>query len=523
MPLLIPHSSSREHVRTVNDRVMATVVLTTLNSRYTHSSLALRYLFANMKELQSSTCILEFTINESIQSIAEALLDQEPQIIGIGVYIWNASEVHALMEILQKIAPHIRIVLGGPEVSHEPFRIAFDRADVIIQGEGDLAFYATCKKLLSHTPLPKIIPPSVVDLATITLPYDYYTDEDIANRYIYVEASRGCPFSCEFCLSSTDDKVRNFNTDLLLEAFERLWQRGVRNFKFIDRTFNLNIRIATRLLDFFLSKPPPYFAHFEVVPDHFPHTLKSKISQFPAGALQLEIGIQTLNPAIALTIDRPLQLEKIKSNIRFLEKETSAHLHLDLIVGLPGESLQSFADNLNLLCSLSQSEIQIGILKKLSGTLMHRHDAQYGMIYSDTPPYDILQNTLLNYKEIQKMKRFARFWDLIYNSGNFANTFTLIHKNSTVFDGFYALSDFIYMQTNSTWKIALDRLNTLLFEYFTSVCNYDPHEVAATMVQDILSVKGRALPKVIAPYCNTPKTARTTAISAHNKRQQKHT
>ncbi len=501
---------------------MQTIVLTTLNSRYTHSSLALRYLYANMKELQDTTTIIEFTINESIQSIAEALLDQKPHIIGIGVYIWNATQVHDLIEILKKVAPHISIILGGPEVSYEPFRVNFDRADVIIQGEGDLTFYATCKNLLSHTPVPNIIPPSLVDLSAISLPYAYYTHEDISSRYIYVEASRGCPFSCEFCLSSMDAKVRNFDIDALLEAFEMLWSKGVRNFKFIDRTFNLNMSIATRLLDFFLSKEPPYFAHFEVIPDHFPDILKTKIVQFPRGALQLEIGIQTLNPTIAANISRPLNIEKITKNIRFLESETAAHLHLDLIVGLPGEDLQSFAHNLNTLCSLTRSEIQIGILKKLSGTVMNRHDDAYGMIYSDTPPYDILKNNLLSYKEIQKMKRFARFWDLIYNSGNFTNSFALIHHECSVFDGFYALSAYIYTQTQSTWKISLERLSTLLFEYFTSTCKFDPEYVAAMMVKDLLSLKGRAVPKSILRHYNATQTVDSTTLSSRNRRQQKH-
>ncbi len=502
---------------------MKTIILTTLNSRYTHSSLALRYLYANMNELQSSTCILEFTINESLQTIAEALLDRQPKIIGIGVYIWNATQVHALLEILKKVAPHVTVILGGPEVSYEPFRVNFDRADVIIQGEGDVAFYATCKTLLADGVIPsRIVKPSQVELSRLTLPYAFYNQNDITNRYIYVEASRGCPFSCEFCLSSIDEKVRNFDTNKLLEAFETLWNRGVRNFKFIDRTFNLNVHIANRFLDFFLSKEPPYFVHFEVIPDHFPDTIKEKISRFPAGSLQLEIGIQTLDPAIANTIGRPLRLEKIKQNIGFLHHKTKAHMHLDLIVGLPGESLAGFGNNLNVLCALTDSEIQIGILKKLSGTVMGRHDAQYGMIYSDTPPYDILQNDRLSFKEIQKMKRFARFWDLIYNSQNFKNTFPLIHTDTTVFDGFYALSEWIYSQTQSTWKISLERLSTLLFEYLTSTCKFDPEYVATVMVKDILCVKGRRIPKTIRHHYHTPVSAPSTTLLPHNKRQQKH-
>ncbi len=499
---------------------MKKIVLTTLNSRFTHTSLALRYLYANMQELQENTCILEFTINEAVQSIAESLLDESPEIIGIGVYIWNAAEVKELIEIIKKIAPKTKIVLGGPEVSYEPFRVNFDNADVIIQGEGDLQFYSTCKTLLANEVIAsKIIKPTQVDLSQVTMPYEFYSKSDIKNRYIYVEASRGCPFSCEFCLSSIDEKVRNFNTNTLLEAFEVLWNRGVRNFKFIDRTFNLNMKIANQLLDFFLSKEPPYFAHFEVIPDHFPDSIKEKIAFFPSGSLQLEIGIQTLDPKIAINISRPLKLEKIKENITFLQNETKVHMHLDLIVGLPGETLEGFGKNLNELTELTTSEIQIGILKKLSGTVMNRHDATYGMTYSDTPPYDILKNDLLSYKELQKMKRFARFWDLIYNSGNFKNTFSLIHANTTVFDGFYALSEWIYTQTLSTWKISLDRLNELLFNYFVSTCNMKAEDVTDVMIKDIISLRGRGIPKVLKPYVKENINASSKTASKINRRQ----
>jgi radical SAM superfamily enzyme YgiQ (UPF0313 family) len=499
---------------------MKKIVLTTLNSRFTHSSLALRYLYANMQELQKNTCILEFTINEAIQSIAEKILDASPQIIGIGVYIWNASEVKELIEILKKVAPETTIVLGGPEVSYEPFRVNFDHADVIIQGEGDLEFYTTCKSLLANEAIAsRIIKPSLIDLSQIALPYEYYNQSDIDNRYIYVEASRGCPFSCEFCLSSMDEKVRNFDTDTLLIEFEKLWRKGVRNFKFIDRTFNLNMKIANALLDFFLSKEPPYFAHFEVIPDHFPDSIKAKIAQFPAGSLQLEIGIQTLDPQIAINISRPLKLQKIKENITFLQNETKAHMHLDLIVGLPGESLEGFGANLNALCKLTRSEIQIGILKKLSGTVMNRHDNVYAMVYSNTPPYDILKNDLLSYKEIQKMKRFARFWDLIYNSGNFKNTFELIHANSTVFDSFYALSEWIYTQTQSTWKISLERLSELLFNYLV-LNKQDPLQVSTVMLKDILTLKGRSVPKVLKPYLKEDIHVNSKTASKVNRRQK---
>jgi len=502
---------------------MKKIILTTLNSRYSHTSIALRYLYANMKELQSETKILEFVINENVQSVAEKILDESPDIIGIGVYIWNAADVHDLLEIIKKVSPQTQVILGGPEAGYLPHRVNFDKADYIVQGEGDLLFYEICDAILNaNPPEERIIKAPMVDLKKVELPYAYYSDNDVQNRHIYVEASRGCPFLCEFCLSAIDEKVRSFDLDVLLKEFEILWQRGARNFKFIDRTFNLNIKTANRLMDFFLSKAPPYFAHFEVVPDHFPDSLKERISKFPPASLQLEVGIQTLDSAIAANISRPLKMDKIRENLAYLENETNAHMHVDLIVGLPGETLEGFGKNLNVLSSLVQSEIQIGILKKLSGTTMNRHDREAGMVYSDKPPYDVLKTGAVSFKEIQRMKRFARFWDLIYNSGNFTHSIVLLWENDTVFDAFFAFSEWIYLQTASTWKISLERLAKLFFDYLTSEKGMEEERVAASMISDFMKVKGRKLPVFLKGCQYQSDTSEQVTSSTFNKRQIRH-
>ena len=496
------------------------IILTTLNARFTHTAFGLRYLYANMRELKESTEIMEFTINDALQSIAEKLLFSSPSIIGIGVYVWNVAEARELVHILKKVSPQTKIVLGGPEVSYAPFRVNFDAADHIIQGEGDVAFYELCKSILARQPRERVIPISLPKLKELALPYRYYSDDDIKNRYIYVEISRGCPFECEFCLSSMDEKVRAFNLEAVLAEFEILWQRGARNFKFVDRTFNLNMKAANAILDFFLSKEPPYFAHFEVIPDHFPESLRKKIVAFSGGALQLEIGIQTLNAEVAKRISRILNLQKIEENIRFLEENTSAHIHLDLIVGLPGESLESFGANLDKLMSISSCEIQIGILKKLSGTHISRHDESYGMVYSDIPPYDILKNSELSFEDIQKMKRFARFWDLSYNSGNFKRTMPLFWQDESVFENFYAFSLWAYAQTDSTWKISLERLGELLFKYLRDVKSLEPKTVANAMLEDMLKLKGRALPPYLKAFARNKRVNAKSGSAGFNKRQQ---
>ncbi len=495
------------------------ILLIAINSRYTHTSIGLKYLYANLKELQSQTEILEFVINEQAQTLAEKILLYKPKIVGIGVYIWNVLDVHNLIEIIKKVSPDTKIVLGGPEVSHIPFRVNFSLADFIIQGEGEISFYELCLDIFENkNDLKKIIKAKMPNLKDLELPYKYYDEHDIKHRYMYAEASRGCPFECEFCLSAIDEKVRHFDMDRLLKEFEDLWQRGARNFKFIDRTFNLKIKHANQLMDFFLSKDKTYSLHFEVIPDHFPDILKKRILEFPPATLQLEVGIQTLNPKILDNINRRMDLLKVKKNLEFLENESKAHLHVDLIVGLPGESIESFANNLNKLKQMVNCEIQIGILKKLSGTTLHRHDQKYGMIYSDKPPYDILQNNHFSFDMIQKMKRFARFWDLVYNSGNFQKSVDFIFEDD-VYKGFFYFSEWIYKQSESTWQISLNRLSEYIFDYLTSYKSMDKKKIAESILDDIIKVKGRKIPGFLRTHIKHIPDLRQNEISSHNKRQ----
>ena len=219
----------------------AKILLTTLNARYMHSAFGLRYLYANLGEQQSAAELIEFTIQEQPLSIAEKLLSYQPEVIGFSVYIWNVSEIEAVVGLLKSIKPEIRIILGGPEVSHSPdLPKLCDLADYVIAGPGEQDFRELCEKLLQgEHPQTKYIDGRATPLEQLVLPYLFYNDEDIRNRLIYVEASRGCPFKCEFCLSALDKTATAFPLDAFLTEIDQLWQRGVRNFKFIDRTFNL--------------------------------------------------------------------------------------------------------------------------------------------------------------------------------------------------------------------------------------------------------------------------------------------
>lgn len=502
---------------------MSDIILTTFNARYLHAAVGLRYLQANLRELADRVALQEYTITDHPLETAEKILAVNPKIVGIGVYIWNGIEVQRLVTVLKKVAPQVILVLGGPEVSHLPLRLDFADADYIVQGEGEDAFYQLCRSILAgNRPAVRVIKAEAVDISSLVMPYHLYTPEDFANRVTYVEASRGCPFSCEFCLSSLDRSVRYFAVDSFLEQLQLLWQQGARRIKFIDRTFNLNLEIVERILDFFLGRQPPYHVHFEVVPDNFPARLKEKLKRFPPGVLQFEVGIQTLDPDTAARISRPLNFARIKENLIFLETETNIHLHIDLIIGLPGEPIASFGANLNSLMKFARAEIQLGVLKKLSGTRISRHDRQYGMVYADQPPYEILQNDLIPFEEMQTMKRFARFWDLVYNSGNFNKSVSLLWEAADVYSGFRDFSQWLYQATGATWQISLNRLATLLFTYLTENKGMDSTLTANSLAEDLLSVRGRSLPDTLREHATYQPVQSRIPPKVLGKRQLKH-
>lgn len=461
---------------------MADIVLATINARYSHAALGLRYLKANLGELSDAATIVEFTLETRIEIMAERILALDPVIVGIGVYIWNVDESTRLVGILRTLAPHVRIVLGGPEVSHEAQtqRIC-SLADHVISGAAEVEFTQLSRQLLAHhhgtghRPLTKFITGGSAAPRELHLPYSLYTDEDIAHRNLYVEASRGCPFTCEFCLSALDKTAVPFDLDAFLNELDRLWQRGARRFKFVDRTFNLRIDTSRSILQFFLellARDPlrPTFAHFELVPDHLPDRLRELIQQFPPDSLQFEIGIQTFNPEVQRLISRRQDNDKACANIAWLARETHAHLHVDLIVGLPGEDMDSFAAGFNRLVALGPQDIQVGILKRLRGAPIARHTQAFQMRYNPDPPYNVLATDRITFSQMQSLARFARYWDLVGNGDRFrAQRAELLADDP--FARFMAFSQWLYARTDSTWRIAADRLTALLEQWLNETAS----------------------------------------------------
>ncbi len=476
---------------------MKDIVLATLNARYIHTSFGLRYLQANLKELATQCALIEFTIDQRPLDIAEQILAHQPKIIGLGVYIWNAVQTEETVKLLTVLAPDACIVLGGPEVSHEQSaQHICTFADHILAGPAEAAFYQLCKNKLYGFPIlePLLVNPVLKD---ITLPYHLYTDEDLVNRILYVEASRGCPFKCEFCLSALDKTAKPFELERFLEAMSILFERGARNFKFVDRTFNLSSRVSVPIMQFFLDRMcDGLFVHFEVIPDRLPDALKKMIKQFPAGSLQFEVGIQTFNEEVQTLISRKQDNAKTRSNLAWLCEQSPAYIHTDLIFGLPSETLESCANNFDELVRIGPDEIQLGILKRLRGMPMVRLEQSHGLCFNPNSPYEILSTSTLNFAQMQSLRRFARYWDLVGNAGRFKSTLPLLLGDAP-FERFMRLSEWLHKTTGQTHKIGLKRLFDLLYAALVDVFNVDDKTSLVALEADYLLSGSKGLPQCL--------------------------
>jgi len=505
---------------------MPDIVLATLNAKYIHASFGLRYLMANLGALRERACISEFDINQRPLEIVEAIVSREPRIVGLGVYIWNVTETTEVVALLKRVRPEVTVVLGGPEVSFETEEQDIVRlADHIVTGEADLKFAKVCSALLGGQDAerpPKIITAEIPKLERIAMPYDLYSDDDLAHRVIYVEASRGCPFTCEFCLSSLDIPVRAFPLDAFLASLDSLLARGARQFKFVDRTFNLHLPTSLAILQFFFDRwREGMFVHFEIIPDRLPAQLRELIAKFPPGALQFEVGIQTFDDAASRNISRRQNVPKLEDNLRFLRENTGVHVHADLIVGLPGEGIESFGRGFDQLVRLGPQEIQVGILKRLRGTPIVRHDAEYRMTYSPNPPYEILQNRDLDFATLQRLRRFARFWDLIANSGNFPETLRLLWSGGrSPFTEFLRFSDWLFAHLRRTHQIALPTLAEKLHVFLTSVRGVDSVIADETLARDWQRTAGREPLRFIPKKDGSLKKSCEPDASARGPRRQ---
>jgi radical SAM superfamily enzyme YgiQ (UPF0313 family) len=487
---------------------VADVVLTTFNARYVHTSLGLRCLKANLGPYEARAQILEFDLDARPVDVVERILALEPVVVGLGAYVWNRRLITDVATLLARIAPEVTRVVGGPEIDRDPPDPRLTSAcDHLIRGEGEGALRQIVAAALDGGPRPPaLIVASALDLTTLAAPYRWYSDEDLRHRIIYAESTRGCPMRCSYCRSARDGRPRPFPLRGFLEEMARLHDRGCRRFKLVDRSFNADPTRAREILRFFEARAyagdeGAFELHLEWAPQIESSSLIDALAAFPEGALHVEVGVQTLDPAVAARVGRPQRPEQVLAQIARLRRETGARLHLDLIAGLPGEDLAGLAAGFDALVALAPHELQLGVLKRLPGTPLDARADELDLIHAAYAPYEVLATDRLSFHELQRIKRFARYWEVLANRGSFPRALPLIWGTGSPFERFMGWADWLYERTGRTHQLSLQALTARLFDWLVSARGLEPAAVAAALAEDYQAGgRRRGIPEVLRPY-----------------------
>ena len=420
------------------------ILLTAMNAKYIHSNLAVYSLKAYAKEFANHIVIGEYTINNRADYILEQIYKQKPDVLCISCYIWNISYVEELIREFHKLCPQVPIWLGGPEVSFEVETFMAEHPEVtgIMMGEGERTFYALCDYYVTGKgdlqtlsgiayrdretgTLHVIAPESPMNMSDI--PFCYGEIDDFKNRIIYYESSRGCPFNCSYCLSSVDKKLRFRDLELVKKELAFFIEKQVPQVKFVDRTFNCDHKHAMAIWQFIKEHDNGITNfHFEVSADLINETELDLIASMRPGLIQLEIGVQSTNDTTITEIKRTMNLERLKEIVKRIQAAGNIHEHLDLIAGLPYEDYETFAKSFDEIYALKPNQLQLGFLKVLKGSYMHEHAAEYGLVYHDVAPYEVMQTKWLSYEDVLKIKQAEEMLEVYYNSGQYEVTMKLL-------------------------------------------------------------------------------------------------
>ena len=394
--------------------------LITLNAKFIHSSLSLRYLRnASRNAGHKNVWIREFVINQPIWKIAAEIQKLQPDVLGIGIYIWNRSQSLELIERLQKQMPELKFVVGGPEVSfEEEGSLAFP----VISGEGEKKWVEflelTGKNETPSDEVRKRWRTYGTDLPELIPAYQEEDYPELKNRIVYFETSRGCPYLCSFCLSALDKTVRYFDESLIQNQIKELLNNGIQKIKFVDRTFNLKPKRMKELMEW-LSQFKGNEFHFEVVGDILTPEILNFLKTVPSGMFQFEIGIQTTTESVQETIQRKQSNQKLFETIQQLVEQDRIHFHCDLIFGLPGETLEDIKQSFSQVIALRPHELQLGFLKFLPGAPINDQVGKHQYRYQSTPPYELISHQNLSAEEVLYLKQFEDIFDRYYNSKRF--------------------------------------------------------------------------------------------------------
>lgn len=488
------------------------VVLSTLNSKFIHSSLALRYLKAYGEAHGQAYDIVEYTINMPVLHILSDITEHDIDILGFACYIWNIEMTLHVVDMVKAVRPDIKIVLGGPEVSFTADELLerCPNIDYIVQGEGEEAFHALVTALqLGNDGLNPVIPGvrgrrdgsilgsleavEVSDLSTIPFPYTEEDMEDLEHKIIYYESSRGCPFSCQYCLSGNKNTVRFFPQERTLEELQWFIDHGVKQVKFVDRTFNCAPHHHRPLMEFMRDSDTDMNFHLEMEPELMTEWETNILCETPPGRIQIEVGVQSTHKKTLDAINRYNDWPYIQKSIRPIIQAGRTHVHMDLIVGLPHEDFNRFGQSFNDLFSLQPHALQIGFLKLLKGSGVRRM-REYKYVADPLAPYEVLSTHVLPYDDVRFLKYFEDVFERFYNSERFRTTFgyigqQLIHGETDAFTYFCDMTRAWLKEGNH--KVNLKDIDQIEFLYRFFLAKGDT--IAAELLQydTLVSYRGK--------------------------------
>ncbi|HHQ4155651.1 B12-binding domain-containing radical SAM protein [Clostridium perfringens] len=456
------------------------ILLTAINSKYIHSNLAVRYLKAFTKDLDFQGDIKEFSINDRVENILEGIIEEKPDVVAFSCYIWNMEFVNRLAELIKLVDPNIEILYGGPEVSYEGKEFLENHeGEYVIVGEGEKTFrefvlyklgegkiedikglnYKRDGKVFENPKRPEM------DMNELVFPYTY--EEDINNKIVYYEASRGCPFKCKYCLSSVMHGVRFLDVERVKKELKYFMERGLKLVKFVDRTFNCNREYTVELLKYLSEQDTETRFHFEVAADLLTEEQIEILNNAPKGRFQLEVGVQTTNNEVLHNINRYITYENIKEKVLKVAAGKNVMQHLDLIAGLPGEDLESFKKSFNDVHDIRPDEIQLGFLKLLKGSSMREEAKKWGIVYSPYAPYEIIRSKDISYEELLLLKKVEAMVDKYYNSCKFNNVIKFfLNIYDKPFDFYYDLAMFFEEKGNFKRSIGNVEYYKILLDFY---------------------------------------------------------
>ncbi|MDU7069238.1 MAG: DUF4080 domain-containing protein [Clostridium perfringens] len=451
-----------------------------MNSKYIHSNLAVRYLKAFTKDLDFQGDIKEFSINDRVENILEGIIEEKPDVVAFSCYIWNMEFVNRLAELIKLVDPNIEILYGGPEVSYEGKEFLENHeGEYVIVGEGEKTFrefvlyklgegkiedikglnYKRDGKVFENPKRPEM------DMNELVFPYTY--EEDINNKIVYYEASRGCPFKCKYCLSSVMHGVRFLDVERVKKELKYFMERGLKLVKFVDRTFNCNREYTVELLKYLSEQDTETRFHFEVAADLLTEEQIEILNNAPKGRFQLEVGVQTTNNEVLHNINRYITYENIKEKVLKVASGKNVMQHLDLIAGLPGEDLESFKKSFNDVHAIRPDEIQLGFLKLLKGSSMREEAEKWGIVYSPYAPYEIIRSKDISYEELLLLKKVEAMVDKYYNSCKFNNVIKFfLNIYDKPFDFYYDLAMFFEEKGNFKRSIGNVEYYKILLDFY---------------------------------------------------------